>query len=174
MLYTSNNWTKIHFSPFFEHLQQQVIIHTFIQKGKVIAKSKSKRAHGMRYDHVFLMSCLVQTEKNSRLYLYSKRGSTSASCWNVTNRPSWKRTVVICRKLQFFHSLLEFTIVFFYYVWFTRVYCIRTLKTVVLKYIIFRKTAKKLYFIFYCSKIAILVAYMLIFNYVYWTVLQKL
>ena len=53
---------------FFIFWQQRIIIRTFIEKGRVLARSKSKKAYAMRCNDAFLMQCLVLKLKSSKAY----------------------------------------------------------------------------------------------------------
>lgn len=53
---------------FLNYLQQQTIIRTFVLKRMAEMKSKTSRAHGIKYDSDFLMQALLLRMKSSKAY----------------------------------------------------------------------------------------------------------
>ena len=55
--------------------QEQVIIKTFIQKGKAELAAKTGRAHAMKYDGGFVMQCLLMKMKSSTTYAHIRKNN---------------------------------------------------------------------------------------------------
>ena len=55
--------------------QEQVIIKTFIQKGKAELAAKTGRAHAIKYDGGFVMQCLLMKMKSSTTYAHIRKNN---------------------------------------------------------------------------------------------------